>query len=131
MQEEVVRELAALGVPRERVQVEASGVADDVTALPGWPSEISRADLFTVRTPGAREPVRAVAGEALITALERAGIRVAALCRNGVCGSCRRKLLDGSVYVDPAVAPRASDRAAGYVLLCASYPLSDISLGRL
>ena len=130
MQQHVLEELAALGMPRERVQVESSGVADDVTSLPGWPAEIEPTASFGVSLPGQSSPVRALAGEPLMTSLERAGLGGPALCRNGVCGACRRKLLGGSVYSDPAVANRDSDRAEGYVLLCTSYPLGDVVLAR-
>ena len=129
MQELVLKELNALHVPAHHVQVESSGFADDVTALEGWPVDVAASTVFSVSIPGQPAPVRAEAGEPLITSLERAGVNVPALCRNGACGTCRHKLVSGEIYADPSVATRASDRKAGYILLCASYPLSDIALG--
>ena len=128
MQEHVLKELDALDVPGHHVQVESSGFADDITTLEGWPAAVTASTAFSVSLPGRKVPARAKAGEPLITSLERAGVHVPALCRNGACGVCRHKLVSGEIYADPAVATRASDRKAGYILLCTSYPLSDIAL---
>jgi glycine betaine catabolism B len=128
MQEHVLNELDVLDVPAHHVQVESSGFADDITALEGWPAAVTASTTFSVSLPGRKVPAPAKAGEPLITSLERAGVNVPALCRNGACGVCRHKLVSGEIFADPAVATRASDRKAGYILLCASYPLSDIAL---
>jgi ferredoxin len=130
MQEHVLEELDLLGVPGHHVQVESSGFADDVTAFEGWPADVTASTAFSLSLPGRKVPARAEAGEPLLTSLERAGVEVPALCRNGACGVCRHKLVRGQIYADPGVATRESDRKAGYILLCASYPLSDIELGR-
>ena len=49
-------------------------------------------------------------------------------CRGGVCGTCRAKLVEGSVEMDQnwALEPDEVDR--GYVLTCQSHPTSDTVL---
>ncbi len=46
-------------------------------------------------------------------------------CKGGVCGTCRAKVLEGSVEMDTnwALEPEEVDR--GYVLTCQSHPTSD------
>ncbi|GGV60774.1 phenylacetic acid degradation protein [Streptomyces griseoloalbus] len=96
------------------------------------------------RSPGASPagPVPA-AGETRVTALLAGGRRVATVlpqdaaildallrahpdvpyaCREGVCGSCRAKVLSGQVTADGQYALDERDRAAGYTLVCRARP---------
>ncbi len=43
-------------------------------------------------------------------------------CKGGVCGTCRAKLLDGSVTMERNFALEDDEVAAGYVLTCQSHP---------
>ncbi|RPI93371.1 MAG: hypothetical protein EHM32_08080, partial [Spirochaetales bacterium] len=71
---------------------------------------------------------KAKAGEPVLTALERAGIVVPALCRCGECSMCRMKLLSGKVFQPRGVLLRKSDRDSGYIHSCAAYPLTDLEI---
>ena len=42
----------------------------------------------------------------------------------GACGTCRAKLLDGTVEMDHNFALSQADLDAGYVLTCQSHPTS-------
>jgi ring-1,2-phenylacetyl-CoA epoxidase subunit PaaE len=46
-------------------------------------------------------------------------------CKGGVCGTCRAKVLEGSVEMDTNYALEPDEIAAGYVLTCQSHPTSD------
>ncbi len=46
-------------------------------------------------------------------------------CRGGVCGTCRAKVLEGSVEMDTNYALEPDEVEAGYVLTCQSHPTSD------
>jgi ring-1,2-phenylacetyl-CoA epoxidase subunit PaaE len=46
-------------------------------------------------------------------------------CQGGVCGTCRAKVLEGSVRMDQNWALEAAEVAKGYVLTCQSHPTSD------
>jgi glycine betaine catabolism B len=128
MQEYIVQELASLGVARHRIQIEASSIADGITDFEGWPPAVRADTQFAVTLAGQRAPVQAAAGESLANSLERAGLSVPVLCRMGVCGSCRCKLRRGSVFTDPMAMVRPADHKSGFVLLCVSYPLSELEL---
>ncbi|MFF9278975.1 2Fe-2S iron-sulfur cluster-binding protein [Streptomyces griseosporeus] len=58
----------------------------------------------------------------LLDALLRAHPDVPYACREGVCGSCRAKVLSGQVTADREHALDARDRAAGYTLVCRARP---------
>ncbi len=51
-------------------------------------------------------------------------------CRRGGCGICRARVLTGQYRRDPMSRCHvsAADEAAGLVLSCAIYPLTDLSL---
>jgi CDP-4-dehydro-6-deoxyglucose reductase len=69
-------------------------------------------------------------GDTLLQAALDAGLTLPYGCRNGACGACKCKLLDGQV--DHGIAQEhalsAADKAAGLVLTCCAKPLSDLSL---
>jgi ferredoxin len=49
-------------------------------------------------------------------------------CRQGNCGTCTAKLLDGSVRMENEEALTEELREQGFILPCVSRPLSDITL---
>jgi ring-1,2-phenylacetyl-CoA epoxidase subunit PaaE len=46
-------------------------------------------------------------------------------CRGGVCGTCRAKLIEGTVAMDVNYALEADEIDDGYVLTCQSHPTSE------
>ncbi len=46
-------------------------------------------------------------------------------CKGGVCGTCRAKLVEGTVEMDGNYALEPDELAKGYVLTCQSHPTSD------
>ena len=46
-------------------------------------------------------------------------------CKGGVCGTCRAKLLEGTVEMDTNWALEPEEVERGYVLTCQSHPTSD------
>ena len=70
-----------------------------------------------------------LAGESLLTAMERAGLSAPSRCRSGECGVCHSYLANGNVYVPSQVdGRRAADLTYGYIHPCCSFPVSDITL---
>jgi ferredoxin-NADP reductase len=120
--------LADMGVARRRVRQDCSAVRTDVVGAPGWPPEVDPLDRFTVRIPNRGVVLEVMAGENLMSSLERGGVLTPAICRVGTCGSCLTRLIEGQAYVPPEVAVRRADREAGYIHTCTTYPLSDMVL---
>ncbi|MGQ9653948.1 MAG: FAD-binding oxidoreductase [Thermodesulfobacteriota bacterium] len=119
--------LEKLGVPRRKIRKEAFGAPLDVWEDPAWPRGVMREAVFDIRL-NHRQRIKAVAGESLLVALEKAGVVVPSLCRAGQCSMCRVKLLSGKVFEPAGIPVRKSDRRFGYVHSCVSYPLADLEV---
>ena len=116
----------------------------------GVPKKQIHAEVFHVESgpPVRRAPVEAVEGEggAKVTitldgrrstfslpadgpAVLDAALRVRAdapfACKGGVCGTCRAKVLEGTVEMDTNWALEPDEVEKGYVLTCQSHPTSD------
>jgi CDP-4-dehydro-6-deoxyglucose reductase len=68
------------------------------------------------------------AGEAILPAAIRQGIGMPYGCKDGACGSCKCKKLEGTVVhgVHQAKALSAEEEAEGYILTCCGVPHSDV-----
>jgi CDP-4-dehydro-6-deoxyglucose reductase, E3 len=82
----------------------------------------------SVRPSGHRFEVQA--GEAILDAALRQGIRLPYGCRNGECGSCKGRLQSGEITYPlgepPALHPR--EQALGYAIVCQAHARSDVTL---
>jgi CDP-4-dehydro-6-deoxyglucose reductase, E3 len=69
-------------------------------------------------------------GEAILPAAIRQGIGMPYGCKDGACGSCKCKKLEGTVVhgVHQPKALSAEEEAAGYILTCCGVPHSDVVL---
>jgi len=68
--------------------------------------------------------------EFILEAALRQGVVLPYGCRNGACGSCKARVVDGRIeqgpHADKALA--ADEAARGYALLCCSHAQSDLSV---
>ena len=69
-------------------------------------------------------------GETILDSALREGFNIAYGCRDGACGSCKGKLLEGRVdygaYQSSALLD--TEKTSGYALFCQAKPLSDITI---
>jgi ferredoxin-NADP reductase len=119
--------LKEMEVPQRKIRYELYGAPDDVSKEPGWPEGLSGDMVFEAEVAG-EKVILAKAGEPLLNALERSGLGVPALCRSGECSACRIRLLAGKVFVPSQAAVRESDRKAGYIHSCVSYPIDNLKI---
>jgi ferredoxin-NADP reductase len=125
----VLAQLDRLGVPHRRIRFEPFGAPFDITAEPGWPSEVARDAVFRLEIEGdPGRPIPARADEPILVALERAGRVAPALCRVGACGACRTRLLAGRAFHPPGAALRDSDRRFGFIHPCSAHPTADVKI---
>lgn len=68
------------------------------------------------------------AGWSLLKAMEQHNLPVEAVCRAGVCGCCKTRVLDGQYQTSSTVGLTDEEIAAGYVLACSCQPAGDIAL---
>jgi len=80
----------------------------------------------TVQSSGHRFDVEP--DETVLAAALRAGIGLPYGCKNGACGSCRGRIIEGRVHhaVHQANALSAEDEARGGALFCSAHPDSDL-----
>jgi CDP-4-dehydro-6-deoxyglucose reductase len=85
---------------------------------------------FTITVEPSGRTFTAEPDEAMLAAGIRQGIGLPYGCKDGACGSCKCKLVSGSVvhgHHQPK-ALSADEEAAGYVLTCCGVPHSDVVL---
>jgi CDP-4-dehydro-6-deoxyglucose reductase len=70
------------------------------------------------------------AGETILAAAIRAGVGLPYGCKNGACGSCKGKVVSGSVELGlhQERALSADEKAAGLSLFCCAKPQSDVTI---
>ena len=85
---------------------------------------------FSITVQPSGRQFSAESGETLLAAGIRQGIGLPYGCKDGACGSCKCKLVSGSVThgAHQAKALSAEEEAAGYVLTCCGTAQSDVLL---
>jgi CDP-4-dehydro-6-deoxyglucose reductase len=82
---------------------------------------------FTITLQPAQRSFTVDADETILPAAIRQGIGLPYGCRDGACGSCKSKLLQGQVSHGPhqLKALSVAEEEAGYILTCCATPHSD------
>ena len=79
----------------------------------------------TFKLSGRQEAVQLTPGDSILEAALQARPDAPYACMGGACGTCRAKLLDGTVEMDHNFALSPADLDAGYILTCQSRPTTD------
>ncbi|MBV6728273.1 fatty acid desaturase [Nocardioides daeguensis] len=108
------------GVSTERLHVELFHGYDRPRVTDGY-----RPANVTVRLSGQQRELALDAGDTVLESALKAGVEAPYACLGGACGTCRAKVLQGSVEMDQDFALSPSDLAGGYVLTCQSHPTSS------
>jgi ferredoxin len=140
MIENMRRLLAALQVPEAQIRHEvfnaaiaaASGRAPESPAVsPAARRQASagagaeQAFTMACTTSGRSVPVQA--GQTLLDAAEESAVPLLSLCRAGVCGTCRVRVMEGDVRCASDLLDDA-DRDRGFVLACVTTAASDCAV---
>ena len=115
-------ELNSLGFDNSKIRQERNSVGD---------RKVSEIKLYklTVHIRDAVYELEAANNETLITALERAGIPAVVRCRNGSCGFCHSRVVNGEYLIDSKDDfRRAADKKFNYIHPCSTYPESDMEI---
>jgi ferredoxin-NADP reductase len=119
-----------------RAMLREAGVADPqvrfeifqaTTAIGAAAAVTEPASAPTLELSRSRRTVRVASGQTLLDAAEGAGATIPSLCRTGVCGTCRTRLVAGDAQCS-SDALDAGDREAGYVLPCVTWARGDCTL---
>jgi ferredoxin-NADP reductase len=116
--------LTGLGVKPERIRQESFGGTapksrqHDPVAQTGVVVEFVRS--------GKTCMVRS--GQTVLEAAEEQGVPIPSSCRQGQCGTCKTKLLEGDVRMDAEEGLDPDSRAQGFVLTCVGRPHGVVKL---
>ncbi|SAL62668.1 ferredoxin oxidoreductase [Caballeronia choica] len=85
-------------------------------------------DTFTVKLSKSSKTFTMTSSETVLSAARKAGVAIPSSCSQGVCGTCKTKVLDGSVDMKHNGGIREREVQKGFRLLCCSRPTSDLVL---
>lgn len=86
------------------------------------------AEAFSLKVCGYAATIPVRDDEVLLESLQKAGFQQRKACRNGVCQICDARLLSGAVFQRYPRAEYTAAREIKEILLCTSYPRSDIEV---
>jgi ferredoxin-NADP reductase len=121
--------LQARGMPPAQIRSEIfeAAVAASAGRAPAPPAtEPARttAAALEVLCQRSKTTLRFVNGETLLDAAEAAGVSIDSLCRSGVCGTCRTRVVNGTMECGSSMLDD-TDRQNGFVLACVSRPQTN------
>lgn len=118
-----------LGVPAQNYHEESFDAAViEEAAAPI--KEAVEARTFDVQFSKQNKSVAVRADQTVLSCAKKAGVRIPSSCANGICGTCKSKLLSGSVDMKHDGGIRQREIDAGFFLPCCSKPLSDLVIER-
>jgi ferredoxin-NADP reductase len=125
MMDAIKAALVGLGVPEAQIKTEAFGtVKRDPTVKGDASTELAGKVFFQASDTTVPVPV----GATILDAADEAGVFIDNACRSGTCGSCRIKLVSGSVSMAVEDALTKEDKAESYILACQAKIRGDVKV---
>ncbi|PTM95472.1 hybrid-cluster NAD(P)-dependent oxidoreductase [Mycoplana dimorpha] len=118
-----------LGVPSQNYHEESF----DAAAIEQAPAPVADAvdeRSFNVQFSKQGKSIEVRADHTVLACAKKAGVRIPSSCANGICGTCKSKLVSGSVDMRHDGGIRQREIDAGFFLPCCSRPLSDLVVDR-
>lgn len=85
---------------------------------------------FTVRFARQDRDIACPGGTSVLAAARAAGVRLPSACGKGVCGTCKSRVLSGTVEMRHGGGIRQREINDGMALLCCARPTSDLVVDR-
>ena len=117
--------LGDLGVTGKRVHVERFVSLAENPFEAAEPAEASVAATLAVEIDEKKHTLDWPAGARMLDVMIDAGLAASYSCREGICGACACRLIDGQVEMAHNEVLEEEDLAEGYVLACQSVALTD------
>lgn len=119
--------LASAGFDLARYHQESFDISAEVVVEPAPSSVPGQAqDTFIVRLARSGKAFTMTADQTVLSAAKRAGAVVPSSCSQGICGTCKTAVLEGSVEMKHNGGIRQREIDKGLRLLCCSRPTSDL-----
>jgi ferredoxin-NADP reductase len=117
-----------LGVPESNYLEESfDGV---VIEAPAPAFEAVETKSFSVQFSKQGKYIDVRADQTVLSCAKKSGVRIPSSCASGICGTCKSKLVSGSVDMKHDGGIRQREIDAGFFLPCCSRPLSDLIVER-
>ncbi|UDM49139.1 hybrid-cluster NAD(P)-dependent oxidoreductase [Cupriavidus sp. MP-37] len=107
----------------------ADAAADAAEAEPAARAEADTAQ-FSIRFARSAREIACGAGQNVLDAARQSGVRLPASCTQGMCGTCKVRLVSGQVEMKHNGGIRQREIDQGMVLLCCSKPRSDLVIDK-
>jgi ferredoxin len=91
---------------------------------------MNAAQSFQVEFAKQSRKIEVCGAQTILSSAKKAGLRIPSSCCNGLCGTCKSKLISGSVDMNHNGGIRQREIDAGFFLPCCSKPLSDLVIDR-
>ncbi|RQS63649.1 hybrid-cluster NAD(P)-dependent oxidoreductase [Burkholderia sp. Bp8963] len=111
-----------------RYHQESFDIAAGAALEPAQAECASGQQTFTVKLSRSSKRFTMSGSETVLAAAKKAGVAVASSCSQGVCGTCKIRLLEGAVDMQHNGGIRDREVQKGFRLLCCSRPTSDLVL---
>jgi ferredoxin-NADP reductase len=119
------RLLVDLGVEPERIRQETFGGTNTELKLPqGRASETQ----FLVEFARSGKVCPTIEGQTLLQAAAENGVEIPSACRQGQCGTCKTRLLDGHVRMTTEQGLDPESKGRSFVLTCVGYAEGNVKL---
>jgi glycine betaine catabolism B len=102
----------------------SAGIAPE----PEAPQGATPQETFTVKLSRSSKTFTMSASETVLSAAKKAGVAIPSSCSQGICGTCKTKVLEGTVDMKHNGGIRDREVQKGLRLLCCSRPTSDLVL---
>ena len=117
--------LAELGVQPERVRKEVFG---GVGGAPKPVAQTATGTAFTVQFAKSGKTCTVLEGQTLLEAAADAGVQIPSACRQGQCGTCKTRLLNGQVRMTAENGLDPESKSQGFILTCVGHAEGSVSL---
>ncbi|OXC77514.1 hybrid-cluster NAD(P)-dependent oxidoreductase [Caballeronia sordidicola] len=111
-----------------RYHQESFDITADVAPEPVEAQVIPAQHTFTVTLSRSSRSFTMSPSETVLSAAKKAGVAIPSSCSQGMCGTCKTKVLEGTVDMKHNGGIREREVAKGFRLLCCSRPTSDLVL---
>ncbi len=118
--------LIGLAVKLERIHQESFGSAGNTRGVAGPKAQLETTG--SIEFVRSRKSCEVQRGQSVLEAAEEQGVTIPFSCRQGQCGTCKTRLLEGKVSMDAEEGLDPESRAQGFVLTCVGHPQGVVKL---
>ncbi|MPW19761.1 2Fe-2S iron-sulfur cluster binding domain-containing protein [Paraburkholderia sp. CNPSo 3157] len=111
-----------------RYHQESFDISAGVAPEPIAPASDAAQETFTIKLSRSSKTFTMNAAETVLSAARKAGVAIPSSCSQGMCGTCKTKVLEGTVDMNHNGGIREREIQKGFRLLCCSRPTSDLVL---